>query len=330
LKTILELNKKSVLSTARETLRIGADALIEAGNKLDDNFVNTINIILRTKGRVILMGLGKSGYVGAKIAATLASTGTPSFFVHIAEAIHGDLGMITSGDVVMIVSNSGNGNELKDILPYIKRLNITLIAITGDRKSVLGECADLVISRSVIKEACPINLAPTTSTTTQMAIGDALATVLIDIRGFNRKDFMRSHPGGAIGRKNFVHTRDIMRIKDRIPQVKANANFIELIKEMSLKGMGLVVVVDGSNCVLGVFTDGDLRRLLENGVNNLESSCACDLMSKSPFVINPESLATEAARIMEQNKITTTIVVNKTGQLIGILNSNDLMLSKVI
>jgi arabinose-5-phosphate isomerase len=285
--------------------------------------------MLDCRGRVVVMGMGKSGHVGRKIAATLASTGTPAMFVHPAEASHGDLGMVTREDVVIAISNSGESDELNVIIPVLKRAHVPLIAITGKPASTLAEHADLVLESTVGQEACPLNLAPTASTTAQMALGDALAVALLDARGFAEDDFARSHPGGALGRKLLVHVRDLMRKDEGVPRVRPDAIFTEMLREMGGKGMGAVATVDDTGRPIGVFTDGDLRRLIEKGTD-LRSVRAGEVMRPNPRTIRADRLAAEAADLMETAKINCMLVVDETGVLVGAFNSNDLMRAKVI
>ena len=275
------------------------------------------------------MGMGKSGHVGRKVAATLASTGTPAFFVHPGEASHGDLGMVTAGDVVLAISNSGESDEIAAIVPAIKRLGVTLIAMTGNVESSLGRHAEIVISSAVDQEACPLNLAPTASTTAQMALGDALAVALLDARGFREEDFARSHPGGSLGRKLLMHVVDLMRSGDAVPRVDAGTVMAEMLHEMTSKGLGFTAVCDASGRVAGIFTDGDLRRLIETGAD-LRAMRAGDVMSASPKLVRDDALAVEAADLMERHRVTGLLVVDRAGQLVGAINSNDLMRAKVI
>ena len=285
--------------------------------------------MLECRGRVIVMGMGKSGHVGRKIAATLASTGTPAFFVHPAEASHGDLGMVTPGDVVLAISNSGESDELAAILPAIRRIGVTVVAMTGKPESMLARHADLLLSSAVDQEACPLNLAPTASTTAQMALGDALAVALLDARGFAPEDFARSHPGGSLGRKLLMHVHDLMRSGDAVPRVGLDASFTELLREMTGKGLGFTAVVDAEGRAAGIFTDGDLRRLIERGAD-LRTLRARDVMHPGPRLVRADALAVDAAGVMEQHRITSVLVVDADDRLAGALNSNDLMRAKVI
>jgi arabinose-5-phosphate isomerase len=317
------------LQLARETLDIEAAALLGLKAKLDERFLKAVDMMLGVQGRVVVTGMGKSGHIGRKIAATLASTGTPAMFVHPAEASHGDLGMIKTVDVVLGISNSGESDELVAILPVLKRQGVPLIAMTGGLNSSLARHADVVLDTSVEKEACPLNLAPTASTTAQLAMGDALAVALLDARGFKPEDFARSHPGGSLGRKLLTHVSDVMRKGAEVPRVAPDASFSELMREMSHKGLGASSVVDADGHVLGVFTDGDLRRLIEKGAD-LRGLKASDVMHAKPRTIEAEALAVEAAEMMELHRITSILVVDSAGRLCGAINTNDLMRAKVI
>lgn len=314
---------------ARKTFEIEAAAVRSLAQRVGPEFAAAVKIILTCRGRVVVMGMGKSGHIGRKVAATLASTGTPAMFVHPAEASHGDLGMITPDDLVLAISNSGEVNELTTLLPAIKRLAVTLIAITGDQHSTLARQADVVLDSGVEKEACPLSLAPTASTTAQLAMGDALAVALLDARGFKQEDFARSHPGGALGRKLLTHVSDVMRGGDQVPSVGLSASFSELMREMSIKGLGASAVVDAQGRVLGIFTDGDLRRLVETGVD-LRSLKAADVMHPDPRTVLADALAVDAVALMEQHSITSVLVVDAAEILCGALNSNDLLRAKVI
>jgi arabinose-5-phosphate isomerase len=325
----MTLHAPSILQLARETLDIEAAALQDLKSRLDERFVKAVEMMLHVQGRVVVTGMGKSGHIGRKIAATLASTGTPAMFVHPAEASHGDLGMIKLVDVVLGISNSGESDELVAILPVLKRQGVPLIAMTGGMDSSLARHADVVLDSSVAKEACPLNLAPTASTTAQLALGDALAVALLDARGFKPEDFARSHPGGSLGRRLLTHVSDVMRSGDAVPRVQPDAGFSELMREMSHKGLGASSVVDASGQVLGIFTDGDLRRLIEKG-QDLRSLKASDVMRSHPRTIRQDALAVEAAEMMEAHRITSLLVVDAEGRLCGALNTNDLMRAKVI
>ena len=318
-----------LLNLARQTLAIEAEAVLKMQQRLGESFIQTVQAVLSVRGRVVVMGMGKSGHIGRKIAATLASTGTPAFFVHPAEASHGDLGMVTRDDLVMALSNSGESEELSAILPIIKRQGMVLVAITGNSHSTLAQHATYVLDSSVDKEACPMNLAPTASTTAQLALGDALAVAILDARGFKADDFARSHPGGSLGRRLLTHVSDVMRHGDDVPRVMPEASFSDLMREMSHKGMGASAVVNSQGHVLGIFTDGDLRRLVEKG-QDLRQLTAADVMHPKPNTIKESALAAEAAELMEFKRITSVLVVNAQNQLCGFVNSNDLMRAKVI
>ena len=323
------LDPDQALHLARETFDIEASALRGLAARVDARFVQAVQRVLQTTGRVVVMGMGKSGHIGRKIAATLASTGTPAFFVHPAEASHGDLGMVTGQDLVLAISNSGESGELTALLPVLKRLGVPLIAITGGLNSTLARHADLTLDCSVEREACPMNLAPTASTTAQLAMGDALAVVLLDARGFRPEDFARSHPGGALGRKLLTHVSDVMRSGDAVPRVLPEASFSELMREMSAKGLGSAAVVDGAGQVLGIFTDGDLRRRIEAGAD-LRTATAAQVMHATPRRIAPDALAVNAAEMMETHGITSVLVVGANGTLEGVVHIRDLMRAKVI
>ena len=313
---------------AVETQALGALQQRIAG-PMADAFARAVAAMLDCRGRVVVMGMGKSGHVGRKIAATLASTGTPAMFVHPAEASHGDLGMVTLSDIVLAISNSGESDELAAILPVLKRLGVMLIAITGRADSNLARHAELVLDSAVAQEACPLNLAPTASTTAQMALGDALAVALLDARGFKEEDFARSHPGGSLGRKLLTHVRDVMRGGDAVPSVGPATVFTDLMREMSAKGLGATAIVDGAGRVQGIFTDGDLRRLIEKG-GDLRALTAAEVMHPAPRTVRDDALAVDAADLMETHRITSVLVVDAQGVLVGALNINDLLRAKVI
>ncbi len=329
------LNTARALQLAQDTFNIEAAALQHAARRLQEpqaaqQMAAAVATMLAAQGRVVIMGMGKSGHVGRKIAATLASTGTPAMFVHPAEAGHGDLGMVTQQDVVLAISNSGESEELARVVPVLKRQGVPLIAITGKAQSSLARYADIVLDSSVEKEACPLNLAPTASTTVQMALGDALAVALLDARGFKAEDFARSHPGGALGRKLLTTVADVMRSGAEVPRVPMTADFSTIMREMGDKGLGATAVVDSNGAVAGIFTDGDLRRLLEAGSTDLRNQTAASLMRPQPRCIRPDALAADAARMMEDYRITSLLVVDAQGQLTGALNTHDLMRAKVI
>jgi arabinose-5-phosphate isomerase len=317
------------LRLAHDTFDIEARALLGLKARQGRAFTDVVQLILAGTGRVVVMGMGKSGHVGRKIAATLSSTGTPALFVHPAEASHGDLGMVMPADVVLAISNSGESDELAAVLPALKRMGVALVGMTGRAESTLARHADHVLSSAVDQEACPLNLAPTASTTAQMALGDALAVALLDARGFREEDFARSHPGGSLGRKLLTHVRDVMRSGEAVPSVAPETSFIDTIHEMSRKGFGATSVIDGQRRVLGIFTDGDLRRLLEKGVD-LRALSARDVMHAGPKLVREDALAVDAADLMEQHRIASILVVDANEQLVGALNFNDLMAAKVI
>ena len=323
------LGASQALATARETLTIEIQSLQALAQRLDDRFVQVAQAMLATPGRVVVMGMGKSGHIGRKIAATLASTGTPAFFVHPAEASHGDLGMVTDKDMVLAISNSGESHELTSLLPALKRQGVRIAGMTGGLTSSLAKHADWVLDTSVEREACPLNLAPTASTTVQLALGDALAAALLEARGFKAEDFALSHPGGALGRKLLTHVRDVMRSGYDVPQVLAQDGFDRLMREISAKNMGASAVVDAAGRVLGIFTDGDLRRRIEDGTD-LRAAKAADLMHPQPRTISPDALAADAAQLMERHGITSVLVTDAAGTLVGMVHIRDLMLAKVI
>lgn len=317
------------LEMAREALQIEADAVRSLSAKLNEHFEQAAQSILDCKGRVILVGVGKSGLIAKKIAATFASTGTPSFFVHATEASHGDLGMITADDVVLALSNSGQTEELIEILPAIRRLGAKIVSITGNLQSALARQSDYVLDGSVDKEACPLNLAPTASTTAALALGDALAVVVLKARGFSEEDFALSHPGGSLGRKLLTHVHDIMRTGERIPMVQPSTPLSQAILEITRKGLGMTAIVDNEQQLLGIFTDGDLRRLIEQG-QDLRGLLVSEVMNRQPKCMAPEKLAVEAVRMMELTHINQVLVTNEHNQVVGALNFHDLIDAKVV
>lgn len=317
------------LAMAREALEIEARAVSALAGRLGSHFSEAANAILNCKGRVILIGVGKSGLIAKKIAATFASTGTPSFFVHATEASHGDLGMITPQDVVIALSNSGNTEELVAVLPAIARRGAKIVAMTGKLDSALARQADLVLDCGVEKEACPLNLAPTASTTAALALGDALAVSVLKARGFSEEDFALSHPGGSLGRKLLTHVSDVMRKGERIPMVPPNASISAAILEITRKGLGMTAVADTDRKLLGVFTDGDLRRLIEQGLDIRELSVS-EVMNSTPKCISPDKLAVEAVRLMEVCHISQVVVIDPQGYIVGAVNFHDLFEAKVV
>ncbi len=322
------IDPDATLALARDTLAIESQAISAAAVRLDASFVQAVRLALACSGRLVVTGMGKSGHVGRKIAATLASTGAPAMFVHPAEASHGDLGMITPADVVLAISNSGESEELTAILPLIKRMGVPLLALTGRADSSLGRHADVVLDTGVEKEACPHNLAPTASTTVQLAMGDAFAVALLSARGFRPDDFARSHPGGALGRKLLTLVSDVMRPAEQTPRVGLQASLSEMMREISAKGLGATAVVDAAGLAVGIFTDGDLRRLIEAGAD-LRSVTAERVMHPKPLSVRPDALAVEAAQLMETHRVNSLLVVDA-DRLCGAINSNDLMRAKVI
>jgi len=326
--SIGKLLPQQAISLARRVLEIEARAIEELAARLDESFAKAVELILECKGRVVVSGIGKSGHVAGKIASTLASTGTPAFFVHPAEASHGDLGMITRGDILIALSNSGESDELLVIVPILKREGAKLIAMTGNPASSLATEADVHLNASVTEEACPLGLAPTASTTAALALGDALAVALLEARGFDENDFARSHPGGRLGRRLLTRVNDVMRVGARVPKVPESAMLNDAILEMSRKGMGMTAIVRGDDAI-GIFTDGDLRRLLEKDTD-IRSIRVTEAMTKSPRTVESTRLAVEAVKIMEDRKISQILVVNENGKLVGALNTHDLMQAKVI
>lgn len=331
LKSFDEAQVRRVLELGRETLAIEADAIRALQARLgdDDSFVRAAQLIYACKGRVVVSGMGKSGHVGRKIAATLASTGTPAFFMHPGEAAHGDLGMVTPNDVLIAISNSGESSELLDILPAVKRMGTSVIAMTGKPASRLAKLAEVHLDIHVDKEACPLNLAPTTSTTVTLAMGDALAVALLDVRGFREQDFALSHPGGALGRRLLTHVRDVMRSGDAIPAVGPDTPLAKALLEISQKGMGMTAIVDDERRPIGVFTDGDLRRLIER-MHDFSNIVIRDVMHANPRRVHPEQLAVDAVAVMEEFRINQMLVTDADDRLVGALHIHDLTRAKVI
>lgn len=314
---------------ALQAIRIERDAISALENRIDDHFIRACEIIMACKGRVVVTGMGKSGHIGHKIAATLASTGTPSFFVHPGEASHGDMGMITSQDVVIAISNSGNTSEVITILPLIKRMGAPLISMTGNPNSTLAKEAAANLDVSVETEACPLGLAPTSSTTATLVMGDALAVALLEARGFSAEDFAFSHPGGSLGRKLLLRVSDIMHTGDRIPIVNEDTTLSGALLEISRKGLGMTTVVDTTGAMTGVFTDGDLRRTLDKSVD-VHTTPMRDVMTRNGRTIQPDQLAAEALNVMEGLKISALPVVDGQGALVGAINMHDLLRAGVI
>ena len=326
-----ETGDSRAVALARRVLRIEADAVAALADRIGADFERAVDIIRQRHGRVIVTGIGKSGHIARKLAATLASTGTPAYFVHAAEAAHGDLGMITPEDVVIALSNSGTSEEVLTIVPLVKRQGARLISMTGRPESPLAVQADVHLDAAVAEEACPLNLAPTASTTAALALSDALAVALLDARGFGADDFARSHPGGALGRRLLTHVSDVMRSGPAVPRVAETALLADALMEMTRAGMGMTAIIgdgDGDR-IIGIYTDGDLRRSLASGCN-FSTARVADVMSRGPKTIQAEALAVEAAEIMETRRISQLLVTNRDGRLIGALNHHDLMLAKVI
>lgn len=312
-----------------EVIQIEQQAVDALKHSINDDFVKACQLILECRGRVVVTGMGKSGHIGGKIAATLASTGTPAFFVHPGEASHGDLGMITPGDVVIALSNSGETAEILTIVPIIKRLSLPLISLTGNNDSSLARESNIHLNVGVEKEACSLGLAPTSSTTTALVMGDALAVALLEARDFTAEDFALSHPGGSLGRRLLLHVKDIMHTGDKIPAVAASASLKEALLEMTRKGLGMTAIVDDKNRLLGIYTDGDLRRSLDHDIN-INNTAIEDVMTANCKTIAPDVLAVEALNMMEDNKINAIVVVDENTQLLGALNMHDLLRAGVV
>ncbi|SFZ76011.1 KpsF/GutQ family sugar-phosphate isomerase [Chitinimonas taiwanensis] len=322
------LNQADLLSLARDVLAIESDAITALAARLDESFARAHALMLNCSGRVVVAGIGKSGHIGSKIAATLASTGTPAFFMHPAEAAHGDLGMITADDVVLALSNSGESHELIALLPAIKRKGARIVAMTGNPRSSLGQAADVHLDAGVSKEACPLNLAPTASTTAALALGDALAVSLLEARGFSRDDFALSHPGGSLGRKLLVHVRDVMHQGEALPVVSTAASIRDALFEITRKGLGLTAVTDADGELLGVFTDGDLRRAMDKDID-LKQAAIADVMTRRPKTIDANRLAVEAVQQMEQSKV-YVLLVTDASRLVGAIRMHDLLQAGVV
>jgi arabinose-5-phosphate isomerase len=323
------MSKKQFIQAGLRTIEMEAQAVGELTQRIDNDFCLVCETLLACTGRVVVTGMGKSGHIGNKIAATLASTGTPAFFVHPGEASHGDLGMITKNDVVLAISNSGNTPEIITLLPLIKRLEIPLISMTGDSQSTLAEAACANLDVTVVSEACPLNLAPTTSTTVTLVMGDALAIALLESRGFSAEDFAFSHPGGALGRKLLLKVSDIMHKDNEVPRVSLETPLQNALLEMTEKGFGMTTVVDAKGKLLGVFTDGDLRRVIDAKIN-LSTATVKDVMSNSPKTISHDILAAEALSIMEKSSITALIIENQLQHPVGVVHMHDILRAGVV
>lgn len=323
------VSDQDLLALGKNVLRIEAEAVLGLIGQIDHSFVSAVKIILHCKGRVVVSGIGKSGHIARKIAATMASTGTPAFFVHPAEASHGDLGMITADDVVIAISNSGESSELLAVVPLVKRHGARLVSITGVTTSTLASLADIHLSARVEKEACPLGLAPTSSTTAALALGDAIALALLKARGFSADDFARSHPGGKLGKRLLVRVSDVMHTGKELAAVDAKCALTEVLLEMSAKGLGMTAVVDDRRRLLGLFTDGDLRRVLAVGID-LGTACISDLMTNNPLTIAADRLAAEAFQLMETNRINGLLVTDDDGILVGVFNMHDLLRAGIV
>ena len=318
------MDQQKILDLARQVLSIEADAIQRLMPRLGEDFVKACQICLGCSGRIVVTGMGKSGHIGSKLAATLASTGSPSFFVHSGEASHGDLGMITGSDILLAISNSGETSEIVSILPLIKRLGIPLITLTGNPNATLSKAATVNLDVSVDNEACPLNLAPTASTTATLAMGDALSIVMLELRGFTQEDFARSHPGGSLGRRLLLHVDDVMRKGDAVPRVKRNTPLSDALLEMSRKGLGMTAVVNQDDVAVGIFTDGDLRRALDSHVD-VHTTTIDVLMTEGCKTVKANKLAAEAVRLMDQHRITSLLVIDDDAKLVGALNVHDLL-----
>ena len=311
-------------TSALRTIEMERDAVASLSSRIDEGFDKACELLLACKGRVVVTGMGKSGHIGSKIAATLASTGTPAMFVHPAEASHGDMGMITKNDAVIALSNSGSTTEILTMLPLLKRLHIPLISLTGNPNSPLAQAADINIDVSIATEACPLGLAPTSSTTVTLVMGDAIAIALLEARGFTAEDFAFSHPGGALGRKLLLKVADIMRTGDNIPRVQTGTTASAALLEMSVKGMGMTTIVDAQGALLGIFTDGDLRRAIDHGID-IRNAKIDDVMTRHSKTIDPDLLAAEALGIMDESRISALVAVDEAQRPIGALHLHDLL-----
>ena len=326
---ILKPNKSEIIDLAKQVICVEKNALDKLHKQLGDEFVEAIDVLLKCKGHVIVIGMGKSGHVGHKISATLASTGTPAFSVHPGEASHGDLGMITKNDVIICISNSGETEEVLNIIPIIKRMGLNTIAITGNPKSSMAKIADVHLSIAVGEEACPLGLAPTTSTTTTLVMGDALAVTLLKLRGFTEEDFARSHPAGSLGKKLLLHIDDLMRVGEEVPKVLLGTNIQEALFEITQKRLGMTAIVNKNNEVEGIFTDGDLRRAFDENID-LKNTVIEKAATLNPVTIGSNSLAVSAAQLMEQHNVHGLLVVDEYNQLVGALNIHDLLKAGVV
>ena len=327
--SLATLRDADLVASGHRVFEIERDELDRVGGRIGTEFAAACRLVLASRGRVVATGMGKSGHIARKIAATLASTGTPSFYVHPGEAGHGDLGMITEDDVVLALSYSGESDEVLTLLPVFKRQGNPLISMTGRPQSSLALAADVHLDVNVDHEACPLALAPTSSTTASLAMGDALAVALLDARGFTADDFARSHPAGSLGRRLLLHITDVMHTGDDLPSVGADASLSEALMEMSRKRLGMTAVVDADGVLIGLFTDGDLRRALDSALD-VRTAKIADVMTRNPRTIGADQLAVEAARLMETHKITGLIVVDSQGRAVGALNIHDLLRARVV
>ncbi|MCW8826489.1 MAG: KpsF/GutQ family sugar-phosphate isomerase [Gammaproteobacteria bacterium] len=325
-----KIDREKIVHLAHEVLDIEADAVRTLKDRVDESFTRACELMLACNGRVIVTGMGKSGHIGGKIAATLASTGTPSFFVHPGEASHGDLGMITGSDLVLALSNSGETDELLMILPIIKRLHVPLIAMTGNPKSRLAQSADAHLNIDVAKEACPLGLAPTASTTATLAMGDALAVVLLELRDFTEEDFARSHPAGSLGRRLLLRIGDLMHSGEQLPMIGADASLSSALAEMSEKGLGMTTVVDSDERICGIFTDGDLRRLLDHGQVDIQQLTIAEVMLTQFTKSAADQLAGEALQMMDEKRINALPIVDDENRIQGVINMHDLLRAGVV
>jgi arabinose-5-phosphate isomerase len=319
-----QFSAQNLISSGRRTVRLEQEAVAALEERIGDDFVRACQLILACKGRVVVTGMGKSGHVGHKIAATLASTGTPAFFVHPGEASHGDLGMITRGDLVIAISNSGNSPEILTMLPILKRLGIPMITMTGKPNSPLAEAAEVSLDIRVASEACPLDLAPTSSTTVTLVMGDALAVALLEARGFTAEDFALSHPGGILGRRLLLRVSDLMHGGERMPKVQPNTSLLNALGEISAKGLGMTTVVGSNGELLGVFTDGDLRRAVDKG-HDIRQVTIENIMTRNPTSVRSDALAAEALTIMENRKITALVVTDEQSLAVGVIHMHDLL-----
>lgn len=323
-------NMENILDIAKRVLRIEADAILALTDKLNSNFEESVNTIFKSKGRVVVTGMGKSGLVGKKIAATLASTGTPAFFLHPAEAIHGDIGMVTADDVIIAISNSGETEELIGLIPFLKRFNVSLISMTGNPNSTLSKAADITLDVSVKEEACPLGIVPTASTTATLAMGDAIAVALLMKRGYKEEDFAFFHPGGSLGKKLFIKVKDLMHTGDALPVVAPDISMTKAVMEISSKRLGVAIVVDSDKKILGVITDGDLRRGIEKWGKAVFDMKAGEVMTKNPKTISEDELAAKALAIMESKSITSLAVPDSDGKAKGIIHLHDILRKGIV